>query len=95
MIQNLLAHMEEFNISVALILLFTYTCIDAMYAYYTTVVTEKRPLASANISFVMHFFIAFGVLSYTENYLYIIPIAFGSWAGTYAVVSHQRNKSNR
>jgi len=60
--------------------------IDAMYAYYTLAVTRKRPVASASVGALMHFLIAFGVLNYVENYLYVVPLALGSWVGTYLVV---------
>jgi hypothetical protein len=85
---NFASHWNSFDLQIAVVLLFTYMLIDAMYAYYTVVVTRKRPLASANISSIMHFLIAFGVLSYTQNYLYVIPIAMGSWVGTYLVVRY-------
>ena len=34
----------------------------------------------------MHFLIAFGVLNYVQYYLYVLPLALGSWIGTYIVV---------
>ena len=63
-----------------------YMLIDAMYAYYTLAVTRKRPVISASVGAMMHFLIAFGVLNYVENYLYVVPLALGSWCGTYIVV---------
>ncbi len=60
--------------------------VDGMYAYYTLAVTKKKPVASATVGALMHFLIAFGVLSYVQNYLYLIPLAIGSWLGTYIVV---------
>ncbi len=81
-------HWQSFNILTGIALLGMYTLIDAMYAYYTVVVIKKRPLMSANVSAIMHFLLAFGVLSYTQNYLYVVPIAIGSWIGTYLVVRY-------
>jgi len=57
-----------------------------MYAYYTIAVMKKKPLTAASIGASMHFLIAFGVLNYVQNYLYVIPLALGSWIGTYLVV---------
>ncbi|MEY4723766.1 MAG: hypothetical protein RLZZ324_1279, partial [Candidatus Parcubacteria bacterium] len=75
-----------FDWPLAVLVFFTYAVIDAMYAWYTLVVTARRPFASANVSFLMHFLLAFGVLTYTSNPLYIIPLACGSWVGTFLVV---------
>ncbi len=62
--------------------------VDALYAYYTIVVTKKKPVAAASVGALMHFMIAFGVLNYVQNYLYLIPLALGSWIGTYVVVRY-------
>lgn len=61
-----------------------------MYAYYTLSVIKKRPVASATVSFMMHFIIAFGVFNYVHNFLYVLPLAIGSWIGTYLVVEKER-----
>ncbi len=83
---DILSHWQNFNFEIALIVFFAYMLIDAMYAYYTLAVTRKRPVASASVGALMHFLIAFGVLNYVENYLYVVPLALGSWVGTYLVV---------
>ncbi len=85
---------EEFKLTTALLVFCAYLVIDALYAYYTLMVTRKKPFASATIGALMHFLIAFGVLNYTENYLYVIPIALGSWVGTFCVVSYDLKKNS-
>jgi hypothetical protein len=82
------AHWQSFNFITATIVLIAYLLIDAMYAYYTLAITKKMPFTAASLGALMHFLIAFGVLNYVENYLYIIPIAIGSWIGTYLVVRY-------
>lgn len=67
----------------ALFVFMSYFAIDAMYVYYTHMVTERKFLQAANISFVMHFLLAGGVLSYTHNAFYVLPLSLGSWAGTF------------
>lgn len=84
-----------FELPMAVLIFGVYAAIDAMYAWYTLTVTDRRPLASANISFVMHFLLAFGVISYTSNPLYIVPLACGSWLGTYLVVRYARDKGRQ
>ena len=75
-----------FDLKVGAMIFIAYVLIDGMYAYYTITVTQKKPFASATTGALMHFLIAFGVLNYVHNYLYVIPLALGSWIGTYVVV---------
>jgi hypothetical protein len=86
-------HWRTFDYTVALLILVTYILVDGMYAYYTIAVVEKKPLLSANVGSAMHFIIAFGVINYVHNFLYIIPIAIGSWIGTYLVVKRSSSSS--
>lgn len=89
---NITAHIESFNIVTAFSVFFAYVLIDTLYAYYTIVVTKQRPLAAANAASLMYFLLAFGVLNYVENYLYVIPLALGSWIGTYMTVRYDLKK---
>jgi hypothetical protein len=84
----LINHWQSFDFEIAILILITYVLLDGMYAYYTVSVTKKRPFSSASVGALMHFLIAFGVLNYVENYLYILPIALGSFIGTYVVVRY-------
>lgn len=84
----LLTHWQSFDFEIAILILVTYVVLDGMYAYYTVSVTKKKPFVSASVGASMHFLIAFGVLNYVENYLYIVPIALGSFIGTYLVVRY-------
>ena len=82
----MISNWGSFNFLIATAILFSYMLVDGMYAYYTIEVIKKKPFASANTAALMHFLIAFGVLNYIHNYLYVVPIAIGSWIGTYLVV---------
>lgn len=73
------------NFWLAVALFFGYLVVDGMYAYYTLAVVKRRALVAASTSFVMHFILAAGVLSYTKNFLYVVPLALGSFVGTYLV----------
>ncbi len=83
---NMLQHWQEFDLLTAFLILVVYIVVDGMYAYYTLKVSEKKPVHAATSGALMHFLLAVGVLSYVQNYLYIIPLAVGSWIGTYIVV---------
>lgn len=83
---NLAQLLQEFNILTALLVFCAYVIVDGLYAYYTLAVTDKKPIRAATTGALMHFLLAVGVLSYVQNYLYVIPLALGSWVGTYLVV---------
>lgn len=84
---------NDFNIGIALLIFVAYFVVDALYAHYTLSVTKRKPFAAATTGSFMHFILAFGVLSYVQNFLYVIPLAIGSWIGTYIVVEKERRKS--
>ncbi len=77
---------QQFDFAVAGVVFVAYMVTDALYAYYTLAITRKQPIVAASVGSGMHFLIAFGVLQYVQNYLYIVPLAIGSWIGTYVVV---------
>lgn len=63
-----------------------YAVVDGLYAYYTLAVVRKKALTAASVSFTMHFILAAGVFAYTKNFYYVIPLALGSFVGTFLVV---------
>lgn len=83
---DIMQHWNELNLLTGFLIFIMYIILDGMYAYYTLAVSEKRPFHAATSGALMHFLLAVGVLSYVQNYLYIVPLAFGSWIGTYIVV---------
>ena len=87
--KTILQHWQNFNFLLAIVILLSYILIDGMYAYYTLAVANKKPFVSAITGSLMHFLIAFGILNYVQNYLYIIPIAIGSFIGTYLIVKKE------
>lgn len=84
---SLSSNVEHFDWGIAALIFIVYILVDAMWAYYTIAVTKRQPAKAATVGALMYFLLAFGVLNYVHNYLYIIPIALGSWIGTYLVVS--------
>jgi len=87
---SLYQSIETFNFVIAFGVLVAYFFVDAMYAHYTLSVAELKAIPAANTGALMHFLLAVGVLSYVQNYLYIIPIAVGSWFGTYLIISRTK-----
>lgn len=84
---------EDFTWQLAVAVFVAYAIVDALYAYYTIVTVKLKPFKSASTSFLMHFLLAFGVVNYTENFLYIFPLASGSFLGTYFMVKREYYKS--
>ncbi len=78
--------MGDFNPLIALGVFAAYVLVDGLYAYYTLAVVKRSAIAAATTGAAMHFLLALGVISYIKNYYYIIPLALGSWLGTYIVV---------
>lgn len=64
-------------------------CIDALYALYTIRLTERKALQAAFFGTTIHLLTVFTVISYTKNYIYIVPLLLGSFAGTYCMVKFQ------
>lgn len=64
--------------------------IDALYALYTIRLVEKKALQAATFGSLIHVLTAFTVISYTQNYFYLIPLLLGSFVGTYLVVKHSK-----
>lgn len=71
---------------VALAVFCVYFAGDWLYAAYTLAVTQKAAGVAALLGSAIHLFLAYGVVNYTRNYLYLIPLVCGSWAGTYWAV---------
>ncbi len=87
---NISSAWNGFDFGIALLIFIAYIVVDAMYAYYTLQVTKKKPYSAATVGALMHFILALGVLSYVQNYLYLIPLALGSWVGTFIIVKREQ-----
>ncbi len=83
-------NMDHINWLVVAALFVGYIVVDGLYAYYTLAIVKRQALTAASTSLVMHFILAAGVLSYTRNYLYVIPLALGSFVGTYLVTKYSK-----
>ena len=62
---------------------------DAFWALYMIYVNKKSPILAASYGSLIHILTAFTVISYTQNYLYLIPLVIGSFIGTYLVVKYK------
>lgn len=60
---------------------------DAAYVRFTAAVADRRRLPAANWSGFWYLLSAFAVISYTQNWVYVIFAAAGSWIGAFASIS--------
>lgn len=79
-------HWHHLSFGIALLIFVVYIFVDGLWAHYTISVQKRNAASAATTGAVMYFFLAFGVISYTQNYLYLLPLAAGSWVGTYVIV---------
>lgn len=94
--ENITEALKTFNFLIAFSVLIVYTITDALYARYTLDVANYNAVKAASIGSLIHFFLAFGVINYTQNWLYIFPLAIGSWLGTYFTIKKAKlNKAQR
>lgn len=81
---------EDFSITTALIVFVTYIVIDILYASYVLAVGRNQPVRAAALSSVIYGLLAYGILTYSENTLYLVPLALGAFIGTYVTVRWKR-----
>ncbi len=56
---------------------------DACYVAFTSAVVARKRLSAANWSSIWYLLSSFAVISYTENWVYVLFAAVGSWVGAF------------
>ena len=78
--------MANFSYARPMLIFLVYVVIDALYAMYIMSVEGRRAFAAALISSILYSLLAYGVVSYSQNILYLLPLASGAFVGTYLTV---------
>jgi uncharacterized membrane protein YhaH (DUF805 family) len=60
---------------------------DAVYVMFTNAVVKRRRLPAASWSSMWYLLSSFAVISYTDNWVYVIFAAVGSFIGAYVTMS--------
>src|SRR4029079_2489069 len=68
---------------------------DAVCVMFTSSVVHRRDLAAANWGSLTYMLSAFAVISFTNNWVYVVFAALGSWIGAYATMKYLRWRSAR
>lgn len=87
--------MNDFSWITAALIFFTYVAIDMLYAYYIICVEERRPIPAAATTSLIYSLLAYGVVSYSQNILYLVPLASGAFFGTFIMVSIKKRKEKK
>jgi uncharacterized membrane protein YhaH (DUF805 family) len=67
---------------------------DAAYVFFNAAVTARRRISAANWSGVWYLLSAFAVINYTENAVYVVFAAIGSWIGAFFSVTLLRRRAS-
>ena len=57
---------------------------DAVYVMFSSAIAARRRLPAATWSSVWYLLSSFAVISYTQNWVYVLFAAAGSWIGAFA-----------
>ena len=82
------------NPVIALGVLASTAATDAAYVFFNAAVSGRRRVWAANWSAVWYLLSAFAVISYTENAVYVVFAATGSWLGAFISVTGLRRGSS-
>ena len=61
---------------------------DAVYVMLTSSVIARKRVAAANWSSLWYTLSSFAVISYTNNWVYVVFAAIGSWIGAYVTMTY-------
>jgi hypothetical protein len=84
--------MSEFSWATAALVFVVYVVFDILYALYVIFVGQKRAIAASCTGALLYSLGAVGVMSYTHNLLYLIPLSLGAFVGTYIAVTYMGDK---
>ncbi|MEW6436241.1 MAG: hypothetical protein AB1508_03610 [Pseudomonadota bacterium] len=66
---------------------------DAVYVMFTSAVVARRRISAASWSSFWYLLSSYAVINYTENWIYVIFAAAGSWVGAFFSLTFLRRPS--
>lgn len=78
--------MTDFDLKTAVLVFLAYFVIDVLYALYIIAVGKKQAGLAACMTSGIYTLAALGVMTYSRNPIYVLPLALGAFLGTYVVV---------
>ena len=67
---------------------------DAVYVFFSAAVTSRHRVRAASWSSLWYLLSAFAVISYTNNWVYALFAAAGSWIGAFVSVTWLRRRTS-
>jgi uncharacterized membrane protein YfcA len=64
---------------------------DAVYVMFSSAVAQQRRVPAANWSSMWYLLSSFAVISYTQDWVYVLFAAVGSWIGAYVSITFIRH----
>jgi hypothetical protein len=61
---------------------------DAVYVMFTSAVVARKRVPAATWSSIWYMLSSFAVISYTNNWIYVVFAAVGSWLGAFATMTY-------
>lgn len=61
---------------------------DAVYVLFTSAVVARKRVPAATWSSIWYMLSSFAVISYTNNWIYVLFAAVGSWVGAFATMTY-------
>ena len=80
--------MNDFSWWTALTVFVVYILFDILYALYVICVSQQRAFSASLVSSVLYSLGAYGVMNYTHNAHYLVPLGLGAFSGTYIAVKY-------
>lgn len=81
-------HLANIDLWLALGVVAATALTDAVCVLFTTSIIHHRGLAAANWSALSYMLSAFAVISFTNNWIYVVFAALGSWIGAYFTMQY-------
>jgi hypothetical protein len=81
---------DDFSYETAALVFATYFAIDVLYARFYIEVSKKRPFRAAVLSSLLYSLLAYGVITYSHNPVYLAPLVCGAFLGTFVTVRFQK-----
>jgi len=81
-----------FSWCTAFLVTMAYIVVDALYALYTIHIQKGNAVKAASVGAGMYALMAYGVITFTSQPIYVIFVALGSWIGTYVIVKWYNKK---
>jgi hypothetical protein len=88
-------HLANIDLWIALGVVAATALTDAVCVLFTASIIHRKDLAAANWSAMSYMLSAFAVISFTNNWIYVVFAALGSWIGAYATMKYLHRSVER